>query len=170
MSTRQTVKKGDNGKKVAVKKPFKVYHHKRRRYVRLEVNSPIKFKIFNPPDLDLDLNDKQTCIGTVLNISGGGVLMESDYRVRENDYLIMEVSLMDAEPLSGIIGKVKRVDDDEKERPLIGVEFLVADQIKEEMPSEILDSIGEKIFSFDEQIRRMLLKYVFSSKVTNAES
>jgi c-di-GMP-binding flagellar brake protein YcgR len=168
MSTQQTTKKDSKGKKVAVKKPFKVYHHKRRRYVRLEVNSPIKFKIFNPPVLDLNLNDRQTCIGTVLNISGGGVLMESDYQVRENDYLVMEVSLMGAEPLSGIIGKVKRVDDDEKDRPLIGVEFLLEDQLKEEMPSEILDSIGEKIFSFDEQIRKILLKYVFSSKVNNA--
>ncbi len=168
MATRQAVKKDSAGKKVAVKKPFKVYHHKRRRYVRLEVNSPIKFKIFNPPVLDLDLSDKQTFIGTVLNISGGGVLMESDYRVRENDYLIMEISLIGAGPLSGIIGKVKRVDGDEKERPLIGVEFLLADQLKEEMPSEILDSIGEKIFSFDEQIRKILLKYVFTSKVNDA--
>lgn len=170
MPTRQDVKKGDNDSKVAVKKPFKVYHHKRRQYVRLEVNSPIKFKIFNPPEMDLNLNDKQTCIGTVLNISGGGVLMETDYRVREDDYLVMEVSLMDAEPLTGIIGKVKRVDEDEKERPLIGVEFLLAEQLRDEMPEEILDSIGDKIFSFDEQIRRMLLKYVFSNKVNNEQA
>ena len=69
---------------------------------------------------------------------------------------------IDARPIG-----TQRVDDDEKDRPLIGVEFLLADQLKEEMPSEILDSIGEKIFSFDEQIRKMLLKYVFSSKVNN---
>jgi c-di-GMP-binding flagellar brake protein YcgR len=171
MSRQQSIKergtKADS-RKTVIKKPFKVYQHKRRKYVRLEVNSPLKFKVFNPPDLDLNLDDKQTCIGSVMNISGGGVLMETEYKVRENDYLIMEMSLLDADTMTGIIGKVKRVDSDEKEHPLIGVEFMSPEQLQEEMPAEILDCIGEKIFSFDEQIRRMLLKYVFSRKVNNA--
>lgn len=155
-------------KKNLVQKPFTVYQHKRRKYIRLDVSSPIKFKIFNPPDLDLDLHDKYTSLGLVMNISGGGVLMETDYKVHENDYLVMEISLMDADSLTGIIGKVKRVDDEDNERPLIGVEFMTPEQLQEEMPAEIIDSIGEEIFSFDEQLRKMLLKYVFSHKVENA--
>jgi len=170
MTPKQTKRPAVREKKVKknlVQKPFTVYQHKRRKYIRLDVSSPIKFKVFNPPDLDLDLSDKQTSQGIVLNISGGGVLMETDYKVREDDYLVMEVSLLDAESLTGIIGKVKRVDDD-KDHPLVGVEFMTPEQLQEEMPPEIIDSIGEEIFSFDEQLRKMLLKYVFSNKVENA--
>jgi len=170
MTLKQTKRPAVREKKVKknlVQKPFTVYQHKRRKYIRLDVNSPIKFKIFNPPDLDLDLSDKYTSQGIVLNISGGGVLMETDYKVHEDDYLVMEVSLLDADSLTGIIGKVKRVDDD-KDQPLVGVEFMSPEQLREEMPAEIIDSIGEVIFSFDEQLRKMLLKYVFSHKVENA--
>lgn len=154
--------------KTVVKKPFKVYQHKRRKYVRLEVNSPLKFKVFMPPKMDLNLDDKLTCVGTVLNISGGGVLMESEFRVNEDDFLVMEFSLVDVDALTGIIGKVKRVDTDETGKMLVGVEFMTPEQLQAELPSEVIDSIGVEIFSFDEQLRKMLLKYVFSQKVEKA--
>ncbi len=154
-------------KKMKVSKPFKVYQHKRRKYVRLEINSPIKFKVFNTAEIDLDLDDNQTCTGTVLNISGGGVLMETEYTVHEDDYLVMAISFKDSDMLSGIIGKVKRVDDDEGEPHLVGIEFMSPEQLKEEMPDEVLEHLDKDVFTFDEQIRRTLLKYVFSQKVEN---
>jgi len=152
-------------KKNKVSKPFTVYRHKRRKYVRLEINSPIKFKVLNSAKIDLNLDDKQTSSGTVLNISGGGVLMETDYTVREDDFLVMEVSLKDSDPLSGIVGKVKRADINENEPNLIGVEFLSPQQLKDELPDEILEHLDKDMFSFDEQVKRMLMKYVFSKKV-----
>lgn len=164
MGPQRTIKTKAANKK-AVKKPFKVYQHKRRKYVRLEVNSPLKFKAIMPPNMDLNLDDKMTCMGTVLNISGGGVLMESEFRVNEEDFLVMEFSLVDADKLTGIIGKVKRVDTDETGKMLVGVEFMTPEQLQEELPAEVIDSIGIEIFSFDEQLRKMLLKYVFSQKV-----
>ncbi len=167
MTSQRTIKT-KSSKKNVVKKPFKVYQHKRRKYVRLEVNSPLKFKVFLPPGEDFNLEDNQTCTGIVLNISGGGVLMETDYTVREDDFLVMEFSLADADTLSGIIGKVKRVDNDEDGVKLVGVEFMTPEQLKAELPSEIIDRIGIEIFSFDDQLRKMLLKYVFSQKVEKA--
>ncbi|MBD3217202.1 MAG: hypothetical protein GF310_02920 [candidate division Zixibacteria bacterium] len=158
---------GKTGKKPTVKKPFKVFHHKRRKYVRLEVNSPLKFKTFNPMEPDLKFDENETCEGRILNISGGGVLFETDYTVRENDYLVLEMTLADADTISGIIGKVKRVDTDEG-TPLVGIEFMSPEKLKAELPSHVLDKIGEEIYSFDEQLRKMLLKYVFTQKVEKA--
>jgi len=152
-------------KKTVVKKPFKVYQHKRRKYVRLEVNSPLKYKAIIPSNMDFTLEDKQTCVGTVLNISGGGVLMETEFKINEDDFLVMEFSLVDADTLSGIVGKVKRVDQDESGKLLVGVEFLMPEQLQAELPPDIINKIGVEIFSFDEQLRKMLLKYVFSQKV-----
>jgi len=168
--TRQNPVKGKaTGKKPkpAVKKPFKVYSHKRRKYIRLEVNSPLKFKTFNPAEPDLEIDPHQACEGSILNISGGGVLFETEYSVRENDYLVMELSLVDADRLCGIIGKVKRVDTEEG-TPLVGIEFMSPEKLRAELPTHVLDKIDEEIYSFDEHLRKALLKYVFSQQVENA--
>ncbi|NIP43556.1 MAG: PilZ domain-containing protein [candidate division Zixibacteria bacterium] len=168
--TRQNTAKGKTtGKKSkpTVKKPFKVYNHKRRKYIRLEVNSPLKFKTFNPAQPDLKLDQNQACEGTILNISGGGVLFETDYTVRENDYIVMELSLVDADSLSGIMGKVKRVDTEEG-MPLVGVEFMSPEKLKAELPSHVMDQVEEEIYSFDEHLRKMLLQYVFAQPAEKA--
>jgi c-di-GMP-binding flagellar brake protein YcgR len=166
--TQQRTIKTNQSQKTIVKKPFKIYQHKRRKYVRLEVNSPLKFKVFMPSKTDLHLDDKLSCEGTVLNISGGGVLMETDFRVNEDDFLVMEFSLVDADALTGIIGKVKRVEQDETGKILVGIEFMTPEQLEAELPSEVIDQIGVEIFSFDDQLRKMLMKYVFSQKIEKA--
>jgi len=150
-------------------KPLKVYHHRKRKYVRLEVNSPLKFRVIEPVGADLELTDQNSCSGTVLNISGGGVLMETSFRVQEGDFLVMQISLLDVEIISNIIGKVKRVDTDEKGPFIIGVEFLTAEQIQRELPADLVEQLGDQLQSFDEQLRKMLLKYVFSHRTEDVK-
>jgi c-di-GMP-binding flagellar brake protein YcgR len=171
MASRQPARtQKDRAKTKKTQKPFRVYHHKRRRYVRLDVDSPIKFKLFDPYKPDPSMDEKSLCDGRILNISGGGVLMETDFSVKEGDYIMMEFTLCKTETLSGIIGKVKRVDDEDKnEKPLVGAEFMSADQLRDELPEDTLESLGDAAFSFDEQIRKMLLKHVFANKVKVAK-
>lgn len=168
MASRQTARtrKGKANTEQKTRKPFRVYHHKRRRYIRLDVDSPIKFKQFDPYKPDSTMDEKQLSNGRILNISGGGVLLETDFPINEDDFVMMEFTLCQTEKLSGIIGKVKRVDaDDSEEKPLVGVEFMTAEQLREELPEEAIKSMGDDAFSFDEQIRKMLLKHVFAHKL-----
>ncbi|MBD3382183.1 MAG: hypothetical protein GF404_08300 [candidate division Zixibacteria bacterium] len=172
MASRQAARSKNKGAQSQQKtrKPFRVYHHKRRRYVRLDVDSPIQFKQFDPYKPDTSMDEKQLSDGRILNISGGGVLIESDFPVSEEDFVMMKFTLCQTETLSGIIGKVKRVDDeDAEEKPLVGIEFMTVEQLRAELPDDAIKALGDNAFSFDEQIRKMLLKHVFAQKLRESK-
>ncbi|MCK4856979.1 MAG: PilZ domain-containing protein [candidate division Zixibacteria bacterium] len=144
-----------------VKQPLKLYKSKKRRYVRLEISAPVTLA---PIDMDRPLEhlsgNEQT--GTILNLSGGGVLLSCDQQVPENSYVVMSFELKDCELLTGIVGKVKRVDDDGEEGCLMGVEFCSESELNEVFGAA---NLGGLISSFDERIKRTLLKYIFTKKV-----
>lgn len=144
-----------------VRSPLKLYKSKRRRYVRLEISAPITFA---PINLDRPLSevDVSQNNGTILNISGGGVLLICDRQVTEGDYIAMSFELKGCEMLSGIVGKVKRVDDDGDGGYLMGVEFCPETELLEVFGH---DNLGTFVSSFDERVKRTLLKYIFTRKV-----
>ncbi len=144
-----------------VRQPLKLYKSKRRRYVRLEISEPIGFARIDMdrPLSEVDVN-KHT--GTILNISGGGVLVICEQHLPEEDYVAMSFELKGCEMISGIVGKVKRVDDDGEGGYLIGIEFCSEENLMEVFGR---DNIGTYVSSFDERIKRTLLKYIFTRKV-----
>ena len=56
------------------------------------------------------------------------------------------------------IGGLYNVNDTEEGMPLIGIEFMSPEKLKAELPSHVMDQIEEEIYSFDEHLRKMLLK------------
>jgi c-di-GMP-binding flagellar brake protein YcgR len=144
-----------------VRQPLKLYKSKRRRYVRLEISEPIGYARI---DMDRPLSevDVSKNSGTILNISGGGVLVICEQQVPEGDYIAMSFELKGCEMISGVVGKVKRVDDDGEGGCLMGVEFCRQEDLVEVFGK---DNIGAYVSSFDERIKRTLLKYIFTKKV-----
>lgn len=144
-----------------VRRPLKLYKSKRRRYVRLEISEPVSFARI---DLDRPLAEiaEGQHTGTILNISGGGVLMICEHEVPEGDYIAMTFELKGCEMVDGVVGKVKRVDDDGEGGFLMGVEFSPEEELKSVLGE---DNIGTFISSFDQRIKRTLLKYIFARRV-----
>ncbi|MCI0404533.1 MAG: PilZ domain-containing protein, partial [candidate division Zixibacteria bacterium] len=58
-----------------------------RRFVRIEVSSPVSFVPFRMP-LAGPVDVSQVSNGRVLNISGGGLLLETSAWVEPSDYLL----------------------------------------------------------------------------------
>ncbi len=145
-----------------IKQPLQLYKTRRRRYVRLEIAAPIVFAPINiDRPLDQDHLDQQT--GTILNISGGGALLACRKQLAENSYVSMNLELAGLEILTGVVGKVKRIDDDGDGEYLVGVEFCT----EKELVSVFGESnIGSVISSFDNRVKRYLLRYVFANKVS----
>jgi c-di-GMP-binding flagellar brake protein YcgR len=150
-----------NAQGFVVRRPLKLYKSKRRRYVRVEISEPVSFARI---DLDRPLAelDVTEYAGTILNISGGGVLLICDQAVPEGDYIAMSFELKGCELVTGIVGKVKRVDSDGEGEHLIGVEFCLEAELQEVFGR---DNLGVYLSSFDERIKRALLKYIFTKKV-----
>lgn len=144
-----------------IKQPLRLYREKRRRYVRLEIAAPVTYTTL---DLDRPLEDAHTNQqqGTILNISGGGVLLAGNSAVIEGDYLTMNLELTGCDLLTGVAGKVKRVDEDGEGGYLVGIEFCSEAELNEVFGSA---NIGSVISTFDNKVRRFLLRYIFARKV-----
>ncbi len=152
---------------VSVRMPFKLVKDQRRRYIRLEIGEPVSFAILKDkaegfwPD-----GDGPLIHGSLLNISAGGMLVEADSGVGEGSIIMIKMSLQDIEVIDNVVGLVKRADRDE-EKYLIGIEFITREYLEDIFSMTEIDILGERVASFDEQLRKVLNKYVYYKRVSN---
>jgi c-di-GMP-binding flagellar brake protein YcgR len=144
-----------------IKQPLQLYKERKRRFVRLEIAAPVTYGILNI-DRPLDEALQNQHNGTILNISGGGVLMVGDTSLTEGTYVTMSFELSGSDLITGIAGKVKRVDEDGEGGYLVGVEFCSETELQSVFGHA---NIGSVISSFDTKVKRFLLKYIFARKV-----
>lgn len=144
-----------------IKQPLQLYKERKRRFVRLEIAAPVTYGVLNI-DRPLDEALQNQHNGTMLNLSGGGVLMVVDQSLTEGTYLTMSFELAGSDLITGIAGKVKRIDDDGEGGYLVGIEFCSETELNSVFGNA---NIGSVISSFDNKVKRFLLKYIFARKV-----
>ena len=134
-----------------------------RRFVRIEVSSPVSFVPFRLP-LAGPVDVSQICNGRVLNISGGGLLLETSAWVEPSDYLLLRIGLFENCHLERVVGRVKRMESTGSGECLLGIEFLTREmlhQLVSELPNGYLPSESG---AFDEKLRELLSKQIFAKK------
>ncbi len=134
-----------------------------RRFVRIEVSSPVSFVPFRLP-LAGPVDVSQVSSGRVLNISGGGLLLESSAWVEPSDYLLLRIGLFENCHLERVVGRVKRMESTGSGECLLGIEFLTREmlhQLTSELPNGYLPSESG---AFDEKLRELLSKQIFAKK------
>ena len=83
---------GDNV--LAVKKPFRLYKDRQRRYIRLELSEPVGINILRDKnDGYWPEGDGPHLNGSILNISAGGVLMLSSSALEEGSLILLDFTL-----------------------------------------------------------------------------
>ncbi len=138
-----------------------------RRFVRIEVSSPVSFVPFRLP-LAGPVDVSQICNGRVLNISGGGLLLETSAWVEPSDYLLLRIGLFENCHLERVVGRVKRMESTGSGECLLGIEFLTREmlhQLVAELPNGYLPSESG---AFDEKLRELLSKQIFTKKASSA--
>ena len=147
---------------VRVKKPFKVNFEEKRRFIRLEISSPVSLK-------DLQEHLKQNRLfddlydieGTILNISASGVLVDVADPLEEEEIVLMKFTLQETEQLKNILGLVKRAEYNESSY-LAGIEFIKKDKLKDRLSHAEYELIADKTATFNEQIHKTLSKYLYN--------
>ena len=118
---------------IKVRRPFRLDKENQRRFVRLEISSPMSLnKIKDIFGNFWPAGEGYTIDGDILNISAGGVLVEIDQPLNEGDIVTMRFSLQGAETLDNVLGIVKRVDQDES-CYLVGIEFICRDYLLDKL-------------------------------------
>ncbi len=145
---------------VAVRKPFRLSKENQRRFIRLEISSPMSLQKIKDGDGGFwPEGDWHVIHGIILNISAGGVLVELEQAVTSGDVVSMRFTLQDVEELPHVLGLVKRSDADET-GCLAGIEFVGREYLKDHFSNSEVDLLGDRHTNFDESIRQVLNKYV----------
>jgi len=145
------------------KKPFRIETEDQRRFIRLEISAPMSLqKIRDAVGQCWPDGEWHIIHGMILNISAGGVLVELDQAVGEGDVVSMRFTLQEVEGVDHVLGLVKRVDI-ESEGCLAGIEFITRDRLTDYLSRAEMELLGDAYTNFDDSIRRVLDKYVYSS-------
>ncbi len=137
----------------------------KRRYVRLEIFSPVGFSsiVIDEDGRAHTLPAKKA--GILLNLSGGGALISSTDDVVSGDFILVKFEIKGFETLTSILGRVKRVENCEDGERLIGIEFLTPDQIEDPALAKALARLSDDPLGFSESLRRLISRFVFQRQV-----
>ena len=145
---------------IKARRPFKVAQEDRRRFIRLEISSPMSLKKLKDVEGNYWLQgDWHVINGQILNISAGGVLVDLDQAVDAGDVVSMHFTLQETEALDNVLGLVKR-SDCEPDGCLAGIEFTSCERLMDQFSEAELDLLGEHHEHFSTSVRQVLEKYV----------
>jgi hypothetical protein len=137
----------------------------KRRYVRLEVFSPVMFNsIVVEADKRVRLHPEKRA-GLLLNLSGGGVLISTTDRATEGEFVLMKFDLKGFDALTNVLGKVKRVEVCEDGECLVGIEFLAIEHIEDPVIANGLTRLADHPKEFSQGLSRLISRYVFQRQI-----
>lgn len=147
-------------RQVAVRKPFRLEHQEHRRFVRLQISSPLSLRRIRDLLGNFWPEGEPTALeGHILNISAGGVLVELDQPLREGDLVCLRFTIQDVEHLEHVLGLVKRSEIDDRAH-LVGIEFITREYLADLLTRAELDLLSRNMTGFDESVRTLLNKYI----------
>ncbi len=137
----------------------------KRRYVRLEVFSPVAFNsIVVEADKRVRLHPEKKA-GVLLNLSGGGVLISTTDHASEGEFILMKFDVKGFDALTNVLGKVKRVEACEDGEALVGVEFLSIENVADKDVANGLSRLGDHPQEFTQGLSRLISRFVFQRQI-----
>ncbi len=141
------------------KDPFPIRSSQGRKYVRIEVTSPVDFRLLIPKRGRIRLAKNQ-CSGKILNLSCGGLLLESRKTIPEGAFLLLSLNLNGLVILEGVLGKTKRLESTKDGEYLVGVEFCLREELENFASKEEIEKLPVKVGSFNHKLKEIILSYV----------
>jgi len=142
--------------------PLKTSHG--RKYVRIELSSPIGFRLLKCKNGKLKLSKDRTT-GEILNLSEGGMLLLTDSPVPEDGFMLLTLNLNKLVVLEGVLGKIKRMEPSGEGDFLVGVEFTSREELEKLTSSEQIERLPVRVASFDRKLREIISSYLRISEL-----
>jgi len=136
----------------------------RRRFVRLDISGDIKFRLVDLPGAGAGGIGNEL-EGSLLNISAGGVLFETEAAINENNLLVLSFSLRDREKLKNILALVKRAELMDDGIYLVGAEFITEDNLSDFGLDSLKDFLPPGTGTFDENLQKLLVQFIYKQQV-----
>jgi hypothetical protein len=139
--------------------PFPLGRSHGRRYARIEISTPIQFRLLECKKGKLKLS-KDKIPGEILNLSEGGVLLLTDSFVPEEGFVLLTIDLNRLVILEGVLGKIKRAESSGEGDFLVGVEFAPKEELEKLSSPEQIEQLPVKVGSFNHKLREIINSYL----------
>jgi len=143
----------------AERMPFAVGTSDGRKYVRLELSSPVEFHVLTCDKGKLKLFRGKGS-AEILNLSQGGMLLVTESAVPSDGFLIVSLNLNGLVVLDGVLGKIKRVEPSGEGDFLVGLQFAVEEELEKLTSSEEIRRLPVKVTSFKHKISQIISSYI----------
>ena len=154
---------GDNDS-VVLDKEGDIRRIQRRRFVRLNVSGDMTFRVLESNRGDEGILG-QKCTGSLLNISAGGVLFETDSSVEPDSLLILDFSLKGRYSLNNILAAVKRVEPLDDGKFVVGTEFITRDNRADYGLEALAELLPPDSGTFDESLQKLVVKFIYDQQI-----
>ena len=144
--------------------PFPIKTSRGRKYIRVELSSPIQFRLLTCKKGKIKLSKDRTS-GEILNLSEGGVLLLVDRPLPEDVFLLLSLNLNQLVILEGVLGKIKRVEPSEEGDFHVGVEFTSREELEKLASLEQIDHLPVKVASFGGKLREIISNYLRTAEL-----
>ena len=148
--------------------PFPLGRSHGRRYVRIELSSPIGFRLLACKNGKLKLS-KEKITGEILNLSEGGVLLLTDGPVPEEGFVLLTLNLNGLVILEGVLGKIKRMEASGEGDFLVGMEFASREELEKLSSPEQIEDLSVKVASFNYKLREIITSYLRTVELATRE-
>lgn len=147
-------------KEPQVRSPFKVTQDTRRKFIRVEISSPLSLHLMKGAEGNLWPNgQRQPIAGTILNISLGGLLVDLEQSVQHGDIVTLKFNLQGEVILQNVLGLVKRSEASEG-KYLTGIEFVERETLSDRLSESELEMLSDEIGGFDDNVRKVLKLHI----------
>jgi c-di-GMP-binding flagellar brake protein YcgR len=154
----------DDSGSIEVKREGETRREQRRRYVRLNISEDINYRILEAPGND-DIGISPEFQGSLLNISAGGFLFETDKDIPRDTLLIVNFELKNRYSLENILAIVKRTEKSEEGLSLVGSEFITRDNKSKYGLEKLDDYLPSGTGTFDENLQRLIVQFIYNQQV-----
>jgi hypothetical protein len=146
--------------------PFPLETSQGRRYVRLELSSPVLFRVLTNRGGKLSMSKKRNS-ADILNLSQGGVLLLTDSVLPTEGFLVLTFNLNRLVVLEGVLCRIKRIEPSGEGDFLVGLQFVTDEELKQLASSEELRRLPVKLTSFNHKIREIISGYLRTAKLAS---
>lgn len=149
---------------MSIKKISDTERIQRRKYVRLDISGRMGYRLLGlPPQNGPVLGPEK--IGTLLNISAGGVLFEGDLKIKSDSVIIMSFSLKENDTLDNVLAVVKRCEGSRSEGYIIGAEFITKENLKEYGLDDLSEFLPQGTGTFDENLQKIVVQFIYDEQI-----
>jgi hypothetical protein len=142
--------------------PFPVRTSHGRKYVRIQLSSPVQFRLLTCKKGRMQVSKAPTC-GEILNLSEGGMLFFTDSFVPQEGFVLLTLNLNKLVILDGVLGKIKRVEPSKEGDFLVGVEFTSREELEKLVSFEQIERLPVKVASFSRKLSEIISGFLRSA-------